>query len=240
MGTILRGFLNLLRRDLAEADVADLALLLHPLQRAERLFERSARVDAVKLVEVDAVELQPAQAHLDALDQIARAAHVFGFRRALAGDAALGGDDQARRIGMKCFADQPLGNLRTVGVGGVDEGNAQLDGAAQHALCFGRVGRLAPGAFAHQAHGSVAEPVDGQIAADEKCAAGGCGAEGVWAFIVIGCYALDALVRELGNCSEPWNLAMPGAYVEFRAKQGEPSHEQPTVSQPASNFLPAV
>jgi hypothetical protein len=77
--------------------VADLALLLHLLQRAERLFERGARVDAVQLVEVDAFELEAAQAHLDTLNQIAGAAHVLGFRRTLPRDAALGGDDQARR-----------------------------------------------------------------------------------------------------------------------------------------------
>ena len=116
--------------------------------------------------------LEPAQAHLDTLNEIAGAAHVLGFGRALAGDAALGGDDHAGRIGRQRLADQPLGNLGAVGVGGVDQGDAQLDGAAQHAAGLGGIGRLAPRAFAHQAHGSVAQAVNGQIAADEKGAAG--------------------------------------------------------------------
>src|ERR1035441_536907 len=58
----LAGVLNLRRSYLAQADVANLALLLHPLQSAERFFERGAGIDAVKLVEVDAVEPEPAQA----------------------------------------------------------------------------------------------------------------------------------------------------------------------------------
>ena len=163
--------LNLHRGDLAEADVANLALGLEIIERAERLFERRARVDAMELVEVDAVKPQPAQAHLDALDQVAGAAHVLGFGRSLAGDTALGGDDQARRVGVKRLGDQALGNLRAVGVGGVDQRDAQFDGAAEDAAGFGGVGWLAPGAFAHQAHGSVAETMDGKVAADEEGAA---------------------------------------------------------------------
>ena len=43
----LLGSLNLRRRHLAKADVADLALLLHAAERSEGLFERRARVDAM-------------------------------------------------------------------------------------------------------------------------------------------------------------------------------------------------
>ena len=74
------------------------------LEGAEGFFERRARVDAVELVELDALELEAAQAHFDALDQVAGAANVFGLRRALARDAALGGDDEAGGIGVQSFA----------------------------------------------------------------------------------------------------------------------------------------
>ena len=67
-------------------------------------------------------------------------------------------------IGRERFADEPLGDFGAVGVGGVDERDAKLDGAAQDAAAFFCVGRLAPRAVAHQAHGSVAEPVHGQVA----------------------------------------------------------------------------
>ena len=155
--------------------MANLALLLHPPQCSQALFERGARVDPMQLVEVDAVEFEPAKAHLHALDQVAGAAHDLGFGRSLAGDSAFGGDNQAGGVGVKRLGDQALGNLRAVGVGGVDEVHAQLDGAAEDAVGFGGVGGLAPGAISHQAHGAVAETVNRQVAADKESAAGGCG-----------------------------------------------------------------
>ena len=88
-GHDLLALFNLGRRDLAQADVANLAPLLHALQRAQRLFERGARINSVLLVEIDAVEAEPAQAHLDTLDQIAGTANIFGLCRALARDAPL-------------------------------------------------------------------------------------------------------------------------------------------------------
>ncbi len=147
------------------------------LKAPERFLERGARVDAVELVEIDALELEAAQAHLDTLNQIAGAADVFGFGGTLARDAALGGDDEAGRVGVQGFADQALGDLGAVGVGGVDERDAELDGAAQNAAGFVGIGRLAPGAIADKAHGSVAEAMDREIAADAEGAAGGGGGE---------------------------------------------------------------
>ena len=74
---------------------------------------------------------------------------------------------------MQCFGDEALGNLRAVGVGGVKQVDAKLDGAAQNAVRPGRVRGLAPGAFANQAHSAVAQPVNGEVAAEKKRAAGG-------------------------------------------------------------------
>ena len=128
----------------------------------------------MQLVEVDAVEFEPAQAHFDTLDEVAGAPHVLGLCRSLAGNTALGGDDHARRIRVQRLGNKALGNLRAISVGSVDQRDAQLHGPAEDATSFGRIGWLAPRAFAHQAHGSVAETVDGQVAANEECAACGC------------------------------------------------------------------
>ncbi len=67
---------------------------------------------------------------------------------------------------MKRFGDEAFGNLRAVGVGGVDEVDSQFNCPAQDAVAFGGIGGLAPGAFADQAHGAVAEAMDGKIAGD--------------------------------------------------------------------------
>ncbi len=47
--------------------MADLARVLHLLQRAECLFFGHFGIEAVQLVQVDGFQLQAAQAHLDAL-----------------------------------------------------------------------------------------------------------------------------------------------------------------------------
>ena len=65
-------------------------------------------------------------------------------------------------------------DLGAVGVGGVDEIDAQLDRAAQDGDRLAVVGRLAPDAVAGDLHRAEAEPVDGKIAADREGAAPEC------------------------------------------------------------------
>ena len=79
---------------------------------------------------------------------------------------------------MQGLLDQLLGDERAVGVGGVDEVDAELDRAAQHADGLVGVGGVAPDAGAGQLHRAVAEPVDGQLAAEVEGAGGARGA--VW------------------------------------------------------------
>jgi len=167
----LFGRFNLAGAHFAEADVPDLALLMHLLQRAEGLLERSARIDAVQLVKVDALQLEPTQAHLHALDQVARATHIFRFSRPLPRDSAFGRDHQAVRIRVERLGDQPFGNLRPVSVGSIDQVDAQFDGVAQNAARFARILRFAPGSIADKAHRSIPEPVHGQVAVNLESAA---------------------------------------------------------------------
>ena len=78
---------------------------------------------------------------------------------------------------MQRLADQFLGDVRAVGVGGVDEVDAELDGAAQHADAFVVVVRRAPDTLAGQAHGAESEAVDREVAADaerSRCLSGAC------------------------------------------------------------------
>jgi hypothetical protein len=83
----------------------------------------------VELVEIDAVQLQAAQAAVAALLQ------ALGPRvaRPLAGTgpakAALGGDHEAVPIRMERLRDQVLAHLRPVRVCGVDQVDAELDNA---------------------------------------------------------------------------------------------------------------
>ena len=170
-GNEFLGSLDFGRSDFAEADVANFPLLLHAAERTEGFFERRARVDAVQLVKVDAFEFEAAKTHFHTLNEVTSAAYIFSFGGALARDAALGGNDDAIRVGREGFADEPFGDLGAVSVGGVNKVDAELDGAAQYTARLAFVGGLAPRAFADQAHGSISQPVNRQIAADEECAA---------------------------------------------------------------------
>ncbi len=172
-GDDLLHLLDLFGADFAEADVADFALLLHLFQRTQAFFERGAGIDAVELVELDALEFEAAQAHFDTLDQVAGAANVFGFGWSLASDAALGGDDELCRVRVQRLADEAFRSFGAVGVGGVDKVDAEVNGASQDAAGFIEVIRLSPGSLADKSHRSVAKAVDGEVAANLKGAARG-------------------------------------------------------------------
>ena len=157
---------DLMRLHFAEADVADLALLLKLFDDSEGLFDGDFGVDSVELPEVDALELQEAKAHLDLLVEVLGTADGEPLVGALAGEAAFGGDDDVVDIGGEGLTNEPFGDVGAVGVGGVDEVDAELDGAAEDfAGVFGVIG-LAPDASADDAHGAEAEAMDGEVSAE--------------------------------------------------------------------------
>src|ERR1700730_10854642 len=86
----------------------------------------------MELVEVDAFETQAAQAHLDALMKIGSAAAGGGFGWTLAGDASLGGDDEVGWVWMQGLGDDVFRDEWAVGVGSVDEVDAERDGSAEY------------------------------------------------------------------------------------------------------------
>jgi hypothetical protein len=126
----------------------------------------------MQLVKLDALEAETAEAHLDALDQVAGAAYVFGSGWSLTGYAALGSDDQSGGVGVQGFGDEALGDFGAICVGSVDEVDAKRNGAAEDAAGLVGVSRLAPRALADKPHSAVAEAVDRQVAADLEGAAG--------------------------------------------------------------------
>ncbi len=119
-----------------------------------------------------------AQAHLELLLQVIGTAAGNGLGRTLAGKAALGGDHQVCRIRIERLGDEFFGDHRTVSVGGVEQGDAQFDGAAQHIAGIFAVGWLTPGAFADEAHGAVAKAADFEVSPDAK--GSGQGGVGNW------------------------------------------------------------
>jgi hypothetical protein len=148
------------------ACVADLARVLQLDQRADGVLDRHRGVGPVELVERDLVELEPPQAALARLPQVVR----MPVDRPLTGPGALqpalGGDHEVVRVRVERLADQLLADVRPVGVGGVDEVDAQLDRAAQHRLRLVPVGRRTPDPVPGDPHGPKPEAVDRQVPAD--------------------------------------------------------------------------
>ena len=93
---------------------------------ADGFFDRSVGIDAVLIVEIDTIHVQPAQAGLT------RRAHIFGFtvnpakRRfiVIAHDAELCRDDDILAVTLQGAAEQLLVRVRTVHVGRVEESDA--------------------------------------------------------------------------------------------------------------------
>src|ERR1700690_34614 len=94
-----------------------------------------------------------------ALDPLVRARPVV---------AAFGGDYQSWRVGVQALRDDLFTHVRAVGVGGVDEVDAQFDGAPHDPDGLGPIRGFAPDPLAGQPHGAEAQPRDAEVASDGK------------------------------------------------------------------------
>src|SRR5439155_16239124 len=130
-------------------------------------------IDAVQLVEVDALELKPAQAAVARRAEVLRSPIGLPLVGPGALEAGLGRDHEPLRVGVERFGNEPLAHLGAVGVRGIDQVDTELEGAAQHGDRFACVARLAPDPLAGEPHGAEAEAVNGQLAAQEESAAPG-------------------------------------------------------------------
>jgi hypothetical protein len=159
---------ELLDGHFGQTRVPDLALVAELAQGADLVGERDVRVDAVQLVERELVQLEPAQAEFGLLAQVFGAAE----RDPLAAQvdmAALGGDHQIGRVRVQCLGQQLLVVAEVIGVGGVDEVDAEFDGAAGDP---DRGRPVQPGRQSGQPHRAEPEPVNPQVTADGH---GSCG-----------------------------------------------------------------
>src|SRR4051812_38926179 len=155
-----------LRRGLAEAEVADLALGDELAHRADGLLDRRLGIDAVQVVEVDVVAAEALQRALD------RAAHVLrrAVERAAVGilrgrrgaDPHLRGELDLVAAPDDGAADELLVREGPVHLRGIEEGAAELEGPVDRRDRLALVGRAVEGRHAHAAqadlrHGQCSE-----------------------------------------------------------------------------------
>lgn len=159
---------------LAQAQVPDLALGLQCHELPELVFQRDLRVDAVQLQKVDPLNAQVAKVELDLLTKVFGTPHRNPLVRSLTRKPHLGRDDQVIRVRVKSLADEVVGHKRTVGVGGVDEVDAQLDGTSQYTNCVLGIPRGTPHAGARELHHAIAQSVNRKVRSNGECSGGLC------------------------------------------------------------------
>src|SRR6266849_4866408 len=157
---------NRLRRRLGETEITDLARFHELSHRADGIFDRRIGIDAMLIVKIDSVGAEALQTGF------ASGADVFGTPGyfapgriiGISHDSELGRDCYFVAPAANRFADQFLVAMRSVSVGGIPEGDAELERALQ------RVHRLrivaGPVKIRH-AHASESERRYGKAASSE-------------------------------------------------------------------------
>jgi len=152
---------------LGEAEVAHLARGDQPRDRPRDVLDRDLRVHAVLVVQVDRLDAEAAQRPLRGGDDVLGPAAQAHVPAALEAEPELGRDDHVVPHRGQRLAHQFLVDERAVDLGGVDEGDAAFDGAAQHADHLVPVAGVGPVALGH-AHGAQAD--GGDLEALAECA----------------------------------------------------------------------
>ena len=120
----------------------------------------------MKLVEGDLIDLEPTEAAFAGLSQVLGTPVDGPPVRAGPYESTLGGDDEILGIGVESLGDESLAHLGAVGVGGVDEVDVELERSTQNPLRLLAIGRISPDTWSRNAHCTVTQPVDGQVATD--------------------------------------------------------------------------
>ena len=155
-------------RDVRDSDLADLALGLKILESPHGFLVRHVRIRSMQLVELDRVQSQPAERPLTRLPQVVGIAIGIPLIRTGPHVPALGGDQEVLGIGMQGLGNQLLAHVRAVGVGGVDQVDAQLHRTAENGDRLIVVCRGSPDAFAGDPHRAEPEAADRVLADPQR------------------------------------------------------------------------
>jgi len=157
---------NRVGRRLREAEVTHLALLHKPPHRAHRVLDRDLRIDAVEIVEIDRVHAEALKRVLAGALDVARPAVDALIAAVLpAHDAKLRGDGHCVLMRPQDAPHQLLVGEGAVHVGGVEEGDAAVNGTLERLdgpVLVGRAVKL------RHPHTAEAEGGDGEVVLAER------------------------------------------------------------------------
>src|SRR5215467_9491094 len=144
---------------LAEAEMADLALLDEPRHGADGVLDRHVRVDAMDVIEIDHLDAEPLEARLAGDRHIVGLAVDAAALPAGSADVAeLAGNEELVALALDRLGDQLLVDAGRIGVRRVEHGDAEVDAAMDGRDRFYVVGNAIVGA-----HAGAAKP-DGRYA----------------------------------------------------------------------------
>ncbi len=161
-----------------KAHMANLTLLAQLGQCFHGGIVGDGRVGNMKLVNIDAIQAQALETAFHCCGKVLGAGIVNPLRGPTTLPPALGGHHYSCRIRVEGLSDQLFGDVRAVGVRGIDEVDAQFHGTAQSGERRGLVFGRAPDSFAGNAHGSIAQAVDSEVATQSD-GSGGCSSNGL-------------------------------------------------------------
>ena len=145
--------------------MADDAVVEQRPHGVELLVAGNLGVDPVQLPEPDRLHPEPLATLQRLFAQIIRAAVRLPGAGPASPEPRLGGDENAF-IGVQNFANEVLGDIRAVGVCGINEIDAEFGNTPKCPHGFFPVFRRTPYARPGQAHGAKAEAMDFDIPAD--------------------------------------------------------------------------
>src|SRR5436305_4857303 len=112
-----------------QTEIAHLAATNQLGHRAYGFFDRRLRIDPMLIIAIDAINAEPAQARFACLPYVLRfavnAAKTWRIR--VAQDSELRRDDNAMAFAANSASEQLLIGVRTINVGGIEEGNPKVD-----------------------------------------------------------------------------------------------------------------
>src|SRR5262249_11483310 len=120
----------------------------------------------MQLINVDAIQSQSLEAALYRLAQMFRARIMGPLIWPWPIPAALGRDHQVFGVRRQCLSDQLFTDVRAVGVGSINEVDAQLYGAPKDGQRPGTIPGWSPDPFACNTHSSEAKSMHGKLTAD--------------------------------------------------------------------------
>src|SRR5881296_4513475 len=158
--------LDVLSTNVRQSRQADLPLVSQFGESFNRSVKRYDRIRSVQLINVYAVQPQSFEAALYRFSKMIRTGVMGPLIRPWTIPATFGRDHQALGVRRQRFGDQLFADVRTIGVRGIDEVNAQLYGTPKDGQRSGTVPGWPPDPLTCNTHSSETQAMDGKLSAE--------------------------------------------------------------------------